>query len=128
MSWPRSAPLRSRSSEVDDKALQQPAGNFGSLKLSMALYEARRAAIDEIVGEKLIAQESKTRGVTTAALMDQEIGSKIAAVTDADVAGVVQRQPGARAGRDDRSGPRADPVAAHAGAHRHGVSEPTSIS
>ena len=72
-------------SEVDDKAMQQPAGNFGNLKLSLAVYEARRAAIDEIVGEKLMAQESKTRGVTTAALMDQEIGSKIAAVTDADV-------------------------------------------
>ncbi len=36
--------------------------------------------------------------------------------------GVVQRQPGARAGRADRSGPRADQVAAHARADRHGVS------
>jgi protein-disulfide isomerase len=72
--------------EVDEKALQQQAGNFGNLKLSMALYEARRAAIDEIVGEKLLAQESKTRGITSAALMDQEIGSKITTVTDADVA------------------------------------------
>ncbi len=81
-------------SEVDDKALQQPAGNFGNLKLSMAVYEARRAAIDEIVGEKLIAQESKTRGVTTAALMDQEIGSKIAAVTDADVLAWYSANPG----------------------------------
>ena len=73
-------------SEVDEKALQQQAGNFGSLKLSMALYEARRAAIEDIVGEKLIAQESRTRGITSAALTDQEIGSKIATVTDADVA------------------------------------------
>jgi protein-disulfide isomerase len=81
-------------SEVDDKALQQPAGNFGNLKLSMALYEARRTAIDEIVGEKLIAQESKTRGVTTAALMDQEIGSKIATVTDADVLAWYSANPG----------------------------------
>ncbi len=81
-------------SEVDDKALQQPAGNFGNLKLSMALYEARRAAIDEIVGEKLMAQESKTRGITTAALMDQEIGSKIAAVTDADVLAWYSANPG----------------------------------
>jgi protein-disulfide isomerase len=72
--------------EVDEKALQQQAGNFGSLKLSMALYEARRGAIDDIVGEKLLAQESKARGITSAALIDQEIGSKIATVTDADVA------------------------------------------
>lgn len=72
--------------EVDDKALQQQAGNFGSMKLSLALYEARRAAIEDIVGEKLLAQESKMRGITSAALMDQEIGSKIATVTDAEVA------------------------------------------
>jgi protein-disulfide isomerase len=56
------------------------------LKLSMALYEARRGAIEDIVGEKLLAQESKTRGITSAALIDQEIGSKIATVTEADVA------------------------------------------
>jgi protein-disulfide isomerase len=72
-------------SEVDEKALQQPAGNFGNLKLSLALYEARRSAIDEIVGEKLLAQESKARGVTSAALTDLEIGAKVAAVTEADV-------------------------------------------
>ena len=59
--------------EVDEKALQQQAGSFGNLKLSMAIYEARRSAIEEIVGEKLLAQESKTRGITSAALMDQEI-------------------------------------------------------
>jgi protein-disulfide isomerase len=72
--------------EVDEKAMQQQAGNYGSLKLSMALYEARRGAIEDIVGEKLLAQESKTRGITSAALIDQEIGSKIATVTEADVA------------------------------------------
>jgi protein-disulfide isomerase len=73
-------------SEVDEKALQEQAGTFGSMKLSLALYEARRVAIENIVGEKLIAQESKTRGVTSEALVDKEIGAKITAVTDADVA------------------------------------------
>jgi protein-disulfide isomerase len=73
-------------SEVDERALQQQAGNFGSMKLSLALYEARRTAIEDIVGEKLIAQESKTRGITSEVLTDQEIGSKITTVTDADVA------------------------------------------
>ena len=72
--------------EVDEKALQQPAGAFGGLKLSMALYEARRTTLDSIVGETLLAQEAKARGITSAALTDQEIGSKIATVTDADVA------------------------------------------
>ena len=30
--------------EVDDKALEQPVANFGSVKLSQALYEARPGA------------------------------------------------------------------------------------
>jgi protein-disulfide isomerase len=81
-------------SEVDEKAMQQPAGTFGNMKLSMALYEARRSAIDDIVGEKLLALESKTRGITSAALMDQEIGSKIATVTEADVLEWYKANPG----------------------------------
>ena len=36
------------------------------MKLLLALYEARRAALDEIVGEKLIADEAKTRGIDDA--------------------------------------------------------------
>src|SRR2546423_10132044 len=35
--------------EVDDKALEQPAANFGGGKLSTVLYEARRAAIEELI-------------------------------------------------------------------------------
>jgi protein-disulfide isomerase len=71
--------------EVDQKAMQQSASDFGRMKLVMALYEARRTAIDEIVGEKLIADEAKTRGTNTAALIDAEITSKISAVTEADI-------------------------------------------
>jgi protein-disulfide isomerase len=72
--------------DVDQKAMQQPAADFGQMKLVLALYEARRNAIDEIVGEKLIAQEAKTRGTTSAAVVDAEISSKIATVTEADIA------------------------------------------
>src|SRR5215831_3156731 len=71
--------------DVDQKALQQPANDFGTSKLVLAIYEARRAAIDDIAGEKLIDVEAKARGVTTTALIDQEITSKIQSVTDADV-------------------------------------------
>ena len=79
--------------EVDERALQQPAGNFGSLKLSLALYEARRAAIDDIAGEKLLEQEAKSRGVSTATLTDQEIGSKVAPVTEPEVAAWYRANP-----------------------------------
>src|SRR5882762_9386963 len=45
--------------EVDDKALQQPAGSFGEVKLGQALYVARRAALTAIIRDPLIAQEAK---------------------------------------------------------------------
>ena len=71
--------------DVDQKAMQQPANEFGTTKLVLAIYEARRNAIDEIAGEKLIDMEAKARGVASSAVIDQEITSKIQTVTDADV-------------------------------------------
>ena len=71
--------------EVDDKALEQPASNFGSAKLSQALYEARRAALDEIVANRLMDVAAKAQGVDRAALIEKEITAKIPAVSDADV-------------------------------------------
>src|SRR5215471_545843 len=71
--------------DVDQKAMQQPANDFGNTRLVLAIYEARRNAIDEIAGQKLIEMEAKARGVETTALIDQEITSKIKAVTDTDV-------------------------------------------
>jgi len=73
--------------DVDVKAMQQPANDFGATKLIFAIYEARRGAVDQIVGEKLIDIEAKTRSVTSTVLIDQEITSKIATVTEADVVG-----------------------------------------
>jgi protein-disulfide isomerase len=72
--------------EVDERALQQPAANFGSIKLGQALYEARRMAIDEIVANALLDQEAKARGMDRATLTEKEIGSKVAPVGDSDVA------------------------------------------
>jgi protein-disulfide isomerase len=71
--------------DVDEKALQQPVSNFGSVKLSQALYDARRAAIDEIVASALMDAEAKARGIERATLVEKEIGDKVPAVTDADV-------------------------------------------
>ncbi|HZP48637.1 MAG TPA: thioredoxin domain-containing protein [Vicinamibacterales bacterium] len=76
--------------QVDDKALQQPTSNFGNMKLSQAVYEARRAALDEIVANLLIDQEAKARGVDRAALVEREITSKVPDVTDGEVAAFYQ--------------------------------------
>jgi len=71
--------------DVDVKAMQTPANEFGTTKLVLAIYEARRNAVEEIAGEKLIDMEAKARGVATSAVLDQEITSKIQTVTEADV-------------------------------------------
>jgi protein-disulfide isomerase len=72
--------------QIDEKALQEPAGSFGSLKLAQALYEARRAAAEEMIGNVLLDQEAKRRGIERTALVEQEITSNAAPVTEADVA------------------------------------------
>ncbi len=71
--------------EVDDKALEQPASNFGSAKLSMALYDARRAALDELVANRLIDAAAKAAGVERGVLIEKEITAKIPPVSDADI-------------------------------------------
>ena len=71
--------------EVDDKALEQPASNFGGAKLSLALYEARKAALDEIVAARLIDEAAKAQGVDRAVLIEKEITAKVPAVSDNDV-------------------------------------------
>jgi protein-disulfide isomerase len=72
--------------EVDDKALEQPASNFGSAKLSQALYEARRAALDEIVAGRLMDAAAKAQGIDRAALIEKEITAKIPPVSDTEIA------------------------------------------
>jgi protein-disulfide isomerase len=71
--------------QVDDKALQQSATSFGSVKLAQALYEARRVALDDIVANALIDQEAKARGVERTALIEREITAKVPTVNDQDV-------------------------------------------
>lgn len=72
--------------QVDQKALQEPASSFGSLKLSQAVYEARRAAVDDLVGNLLLDQEAKRRSVERDVLFEQEITSKTKPVVEADIA------------------------------------------
>jgi len=72
--------------EVDEKALQQPASNFGSAKLSQALYEARVAALEDIISGRLLDQEAKAQGVERSALIEKEITGKIPAVTEETIA------------------------------------------
>src|SRR5262245_18710857 len=67
--------------QVDEKALQQSAASFGSMRLAQALYEARRLAIDEIVANRLMDREAKARGIDRATLVEKEIGDKVPPVS-----------------------------------------------
>jgi protein-disulfide isomerase len=79
--------------DVDERALTQVAGNFGSLTLAQALYEARRMALDDIIGNQLIDQEAKTRGVDREALIKNEIEAKVTTPTELDVAAWYKANP-----------------------------------
>src|SRR5436309_2982609 len=59
--------------DVDDKAMQMPVANFGSVKLSVALYQARRAALDEVIAERLMDAAAKDQGMSRSALIEKEI-------------------------------------------------------
>jgi protein-disulfide isomerase len=71
--------------EVDEQALQSPASSFGSARLVQALYLARRDALDELIGKRLMDAEAKARSIDYATLVEQEIASKASMPTTADV-------------------------------------------
>jgi protein-disulfide isomerase len=79
--------------ELDSLALSQPAGRFGSMTLSQAVYEARRSALETLVGDRLIAAEATARGVDQEALVEQEIGSKVAVPTATEITAWYQANP-----------------------------------
>src|SRR5215510_2608189 len=56
------------------------------MKLSLALYEARRAAIEDLVANTLMDQEAKARGIDRSALIEQEIAKKVSNVSDVEIA------------------------------------------
>ncbi len=72
--------------DVDDKALERPAADYGGLRLSQAVYNARRAAVDTLVrNNMLLDSEAKARGMDRATLVDKEITSKVAAPTSEEI-------------------------------------------
>jgi protein-disulfide isomerase len=79
--------------QVDERALREPAATFGNARLGQALYLARRAALDEIVGNQLMDQEAKARGIDRAALVEKEIASGVKTPSDSDITAWYQANP-----------------------------------
>src|SRR4051794_35158242 len=71
--------------EVDERALREAAAGFGNARLGQALYLARRGAIDALVGNELLDQEAKSRGLDRAALVEKEIANTVKLPSDSEV-------------------------------------------
>ncbi len=66
--------------ELDVKA------QAASFQAFQDLYDARRTALLGMIDEMLIADEAKSRGITTDALLQQEVQSKVVNPTDEEIA------------------------------------------
>jgi len=55
-------------------------------KLEEQVYQIKRDRLDELIADRLLTAEAKRRGITVDALVSQEVTSKVARVTDDDVA------------------------------------------
>jgi protein-disulfide isomerase len=76
--------------EVDEKALRTPANTFGGMPLAEALYEARRAALEDIIDNILIDDDAKRRGIDRLELIEQEVRYKASQRTDAGLSAARQ--------------------------------------
>jgi protein-disulfide isomerase len=79
--------------EVDERAMQRSSSDFGGSKLMQALYLARREALEEIIGTRLMNDEAKARGIDAATLIETEISSHAPPPTEADIAFWYQTNP-----------------------------------
>lgn len=65
--------------ELDAKILKT------NMKLAQDLYNARKAAVDEVILDRALGAEAKTKGVTVDQLLKEKVAAKSTAVTDAEV-------------------------------------------
>ena len=49
------------------------------------LYKLERQKLDEYIGATLLTKEAKNRNISVSTLLDQEVTSKVAAITDEEI-------------------------------------------
>jgi len=87
--------------ELDQKVLAT------NVQIFQELYNARSAALAELVAEVLLAREAEKRGITVDELIEQEITSDVTPVTDEDIdAFYEQNRVGLRGQTRDQVGPQ----------------------
>lgn len=67
-------------------------------RLQQQLYEARRRALDALIGQFLVAREADRRRVTVERLLGEELGARVSAVTESDIQDAYRRSPAATQG------------------------------
>ncbi len=72
-------------SELDQKIMAT------NVRIFQDLYDARRAALGELVADALLAREAEKRSVTVDELVEQEITSEVTPVTDEDIEGFYEQ-------------------------------------
>jgi len=65
--------------DLDAKALKT------NMKLAQSLYDARKAALDQVIMERALASEAGSKGVSVEKLIQERIAEKTKPVTDQDV-------------------------------------------
>jgi protein-disulfide isomerase len=69
--------------ELDDRWRTEDPG--AKAQAEQALYDGRKAALDAIVADMLVAEAAKAKGVTPEAFVQAEVGRRVKAISDTDV-------------------------------------------
>jgi hypothetical protein len=65
--------------ELDEKALKT------NMKLAQSLYDARKAVLDQVIVETVLASEAKEKGVSVDELVKQRLAEKVTPPTDEEI-------------------------------------------
>lgn len=79
--------------EIDEKILKT------NMKLAQDLYNARKAAIDQIVMERTLGPDAKAKNVTVDQLIKEKVAEKVQPVTDAEVSAYFENNKGRMGGK-----------------------------
>ena len=95
--------------EIEDAWRRNDAAS--RLRMLQDLYDARRRALDIVVGERLVEREAASRGITRDELLAVELPERMIQVTDAEIDLIYERNRDrlSRGARWSRCGPRSGP-------------------
>ena len=65
--------------------LSQPAVTQAIAKLEEQIYNLKRQQVEALITERLLAREAAKRGITVQALLDAEVTTKVALVTEQEI-------------------------------------------